>query len=176
VPAFGKAALFGKIPSHGDFVRVRAAEEPARSFVLWLEEGSETARRVAAPAGPEPVRFLFRRPPAARALAGVMAGSADKVGRSFPLAVFAPVEGPDLEGSFPALALAAEPFLDAAAALLAQAGGLAPAELAARLEGLPCPAAADVAAADERARGAAQERAAEILSRALGEVPAAEQA
>ena len=44
MPTFAPAGLYGKIPSHGDFVRLRAADEPARSLVRWLEEGSEAAK------------------------------------------------------------------------------------------------------------------------------------
>lgn len=167
---FSHAGLYGKIPAEADFVRLRAADGPARALVLWLEEGSEAAKRVGAPCGSEPIRFLFRPAGVARALAGVLVGSGDKVGRTFPLALFAQVEGPDLASTFPALPRAAAGFLDAAAALAREAAGLPAAELSARLEGLPMPGVADVAAgaAEQRAL-AATESGRDLMARLFGE-------
>jgi type VI secretion system protein ImpM len=170
VATFSHAGLYGKIPAQPDFVRLRAADGPARPLVLWLEEGSEAAKRAGAPCGSEPVRFLFRPAGAARALAGVLVGSGDKVGRSFPLALFAQVESPDLAASFPALPLAAAGFLDAAAALAREAAGLSAGELSARLESLPLPGAHDLAAGAAEARSrAALESARDLLARLFGE-------
>ena len=170
MPTFAPAGLYGKIPSHGDFVRLRAADEPARSLVRWLEEGSEAAKRGGAGASGEPVRFVFRPPGAALSLLGVVAGSVDRVGRSFPLAVFAPVGGSELTATFPALASAAQPFLEASAALMAEAAHLAPSDLAARVEALPCLEPADLAVADADARrGASRESGRELLARLLGD-------
>jgi len=170
VATFSRAGLYGKIPSQADFVRLRAADGPALALVLWLEEGSEAAKRAGAPCGSEPVRFLFRPPGAARALAGVLVGSGDKVGRAFPLALFTQVEGSDLASTFPALPRAAAGFLDAAAALAREAAGLPAAELSARVEGLPLPGAADVAAGAEEQRAlAAGESGRDLLARLFGE-------
>ncbi len=134
---FSAPGLFGKIPSHGDFVRIHAADAAARALALWLEEGSEAARRASAPAGGEPARFLFSPPGAATALVGVLAGSADRVGRQFPLAVFASAEGRGLAGVFPLVPTGARSFLEGAAGLLAEAGRLSPQDLPARLQALP---------------------------------------
>jgi type VI secretion system protein ImpM len=167
---FSRAGLYGKIPAQADFVRLRAADDVARALVLWLEEGSEAAKRAGAPCGAEPVRFLFRSAGGARALAGVVVGSGDKVGRTFPLALFAQVEGPDLAPAFPGIPRAATGFLDAAAALASEAARLPAAELAARLDGLPLPGPADLAAAaaEERALAAA-ESGHDFMTRLFGE-------
>lgn len=168
--AFGTPGLFGKIPAAGDFVRVRSTDPTSLALARWLEDGSELAARAGATLGPSPVRFLFRPPGGARALLGVVAGSSDKVGRRFPLAVFAPVDGPELAKGFQALPAAARTFLDGAAALVAEAAGLAAADLAARLPSLPLPEPADlsreVARAEEVARASSAQ---ELLGRLFGD-------
>jgi type VI secretion system protein ImpM len=172
VAAFTAPGLYGKIPAQADFVRVRAADPVARPFVLWLEEGSEAAKRAGGPAGAEPVRFLFRPAGAPSALVGVAAASVDKVGRSFPLAIFSRVEGPELAALFPVVPRAAAGFLEGAAALAAEAARLSGQELAAALERLPLPGAAELdgAAADARVSGAA-ESARAVLGRLFGDAP-----
>lgn len=173
--SLGAPGLYGKIPAHGDFVRLRAAEGAARPFVLWLEEASEAAKRAGAPCGPAPVRVLFQAPGAARALLGVLAGSEDRVGRRFPLAIFAQAEGPDLAAALPALAVAAEGFLREAAALAREAAGLPAAEVLARAERLALPGPAEIAARATAARArAAGTGARELMARLFGD-PAAGQ-
>jgi len=161
--ATGPAGIFGKIPAQGDFLRVNAGE--ALALARWLEEGSEAAYRAGARLGPEPVRFLHRE--GGRAMLGVLAGSADKVGRAFPLAVFAPLEPAALEQA-PLLPVAARGLFAAAEALLADAARLAPADLAARLRALPPVSGDDLAAAGAWATGALREGAAPLLARLGG--------
>ena len=173
--AFAPAALFGKIPAHADFVRVRAPDPVSRSLVLWLEEGSEAAKRTGAPAALEPARFLFWPVASARALLGVLAGSVDRVGRSFPLAVFAAAEGQRVAPAFAALPETGGAFLDAATDLIVDAARLAPADLAGRVDRLPSPGDGALDEADARARAAAgRESGREMLARLFGD-PAAGQ-
>ena len=134
---FSVPGLFGKMPARADFVRVRAGDPAARALVLWLEEGSEAAKRSGAPLGADPIRLLLSMPGTARVLLGVLAGSADQVGRRFPLAVFASAEGRDLAATFPLVPSGARAFLDAAAKLVAEAGQLTAQDLPARLDALP---------------------------------------
>jgi type VI secretion system protein ImpM len=170
VATFSAAGVYGKIPDQADFVRVRAADAVARPLALWLEEGSEDARRAGAPTRSEPVRFLFRPSGEARALVGVLAASVDRVGRSFPLALFSQVGGPDLASAFPALPRAAAAFLEAAATLVREAARLTARELAASLERLPLPTAADVAAGAAEAHAlAAAESGRAMLARLFGD-------
>ncbi len=161
--ATGPAGAFGKIPAQGDFLRVSAGEGLA--LARWLEEGSEAAYRAGARLGAEPVRFLHRE--GRRAMLGVLAGSADKVGRAFPLAVFAPLEPAALEQA-PLLHVASRAFFAAAEALLADAARLAPADVPARLRALPAVSADDLAAASAWATGALREGAAPLLARLGG--------
>jgi type VI secretion system protein ImpM len=169
VASFTAPGLYGKLPAQADFVRLQAADAVARPFVLWLEEASETARRSGIQVDAEPVRFLFRPAGASRALVGVMAWSSDRVGRNFPLALFSQVAGSDLGAVFPAVPQAASAFLGAAAALAREAATLSAADLSARVEALPLPGPAELAAAStalaERAR---DERGRDFLSRLFG--------
>lgn len=166
---FPAAGLFGKIPAHGDFVRVRAADAVARALVLWLEEGSEAAKRSGPPGGSEPVRFLFRPPGAAHALVGLLVASADKVGRRFPLALFAEVHGAELASTFPILPRVVAVFLDAATSLAAEASTLAAPEIAARVQRLPLPGPTEIAAATAEARVRATESGRDLLARLFGD-------
>lgn len=136
MPALGPLALFGKVPAQGDFVRVRAGDPVAQGLARWLEEASEVAGRAGVAAG-GPIRFLLRPLGGPRALLGALAPSQDRVGRRFPLAIFAPLADPDLASAWPALPAAARPFLDGVCALLAEAAALGPADLADRLGALP---------------------------------------
>jgi type VI secretion system protein ImpM len=150
----GAPGLFGKLPGQGDFVRVRAGEPAAQELARWLEEASEAAGRAGVTGG-GPVRFLLRPGGGPRALIGALAPSQDRVGRRFPLAVFAPVEDPALGAAWPALPAAARPFLDAACGLLAESPGLAAADLPARLAALPPPGPLPAAQAGAQAEAQA---------------------
>jgi type VI secretion system protein ImpM len=168
--AFGRPGLFGKIPAHGDFVRLRAAAPLPRELVLWLEEGSEAAKRERSPCDQVPVRFLFRPAGSTQALVGAMSGSVDKVGRSFPLAIFAAVEGSDLASRFPAMPSSAAAFLAASEVLLAGAPRLSPAELATAAERLPAPGDGALLEADRALRErAGRELGRDFLARVFGE-------
>lgn len=171
---FGAPGLFGKLPSAGDFVRLRAGDAAGSALARWLEEGTEAAAHGGARLGAAPVRFLFRPAGGTRGLLGVLAGSGDRVGRRFPLALFVPVEGLTLAAAFPALPAAARPFLEGCEALLAEAGALSISDLSARLP--PPPAAGDLAReVTSGPRAAAAAPAHEVLNRLFGD-RAAEQA
>ncbi len=161
--AFSAPGLIGKLPKHGDFIRVRAAEPVARSFEQWLEEGYEAARLGGPIVGPEPVRFLLKPNGIPSVLLGVLTASADKVGRRFPLAVFTQTSAAALCATYPVVPAAARAFLDAATALLAEASRLAPAEIPALLDSLPLPTGESF----ERELAAARGRAGRDLGRDL---------
>jgi type VI secretion system protein ImpM len=168
----GEPGYFGKIPAQADFARLRAAGGPAHGLVLWLEQASEAAGRQALPGAAEPVRFSFRPPAEARALVGALADSTDKVGRRFPLTIFAP--GPGDAGQFPGQPGAARPFFEGAEALLGEAAGLAADALSARVSQLPCPSEAALAESRVLRDQAAAERGEEMLAALFGD-PAAGQ-
>lgn len=170
--ASASVGLFGKLPTHGDFFRLNVADAAAQLLVAWLQESIEPVYRARLPLPKAPVRFVFRAPPADAALVGVMIASVDKVGRSFPLCAFAAVPARALASGYPALAPAYRPFLDAAQALLEGAAPLDGAALGARAGDLPVPADGELAAVAEAARrGAASERASELVRRLFGDLP-----
>jgi type VI secretion system protein ImpM len=148
-------------------VRGGVGDPLAQKLSTWLAEGVEANHRARTELGPAPVTFLYREAGSPRALLGVLRGSRDKVGRAFPLAVFAPAAGPEVEQDFPSVGFVWRAFLDAAAAALA-ADVVSPAELAARVAALPLPGAAELASV-EAARARAAGAPASGLLAALGE-------
>lgn len=166
----GAIGWFGKLPAQGDFLRGGMADPLVQRFATWLEEASEACSRAGA-RPPSGVRFAWRMAGEPRLLVGVLRDSVDKVGRVFPLAVFAPAfvglptEFPDVPAAFGGFLRAAEEFLEGAVFL--DAGSFA-----ARAQALPLPGTAEVAAAAERGRSAAGDPAAPVLARLFGD-PAA---
>jgi type VI secretion system protein ImpM len=148
---------------------VNAAEPVALSLVRWLEDGNEALHRAGVRLHPEPLGFVFRLADGDRALVGAIAPGEDKVGRSFPLAAFAPASARELARDFPLVPALYRPFLDGARALLAQAPDLTAAQIAERLSLLPLPGPSDATAGEAWSREAAGERAAALLLRLFGE-------
>lgn len=137
--------LLGKAPCHGDFLRLNAADALGQAFHRWLEDGMTHVRQGGGSL-PAPVYFHFAPRGAGRALWGALAPSTDAVGRAFPLAVFAHAPASEA-AAWPGLPLVARPFLEAAAAVLREAGGLRTDALGARVQALQLPAAAELAQA-----------------------------
>jgi type VI secretion system protein ImpM len=160
--------FFGKIPAHGDFVRGNVADPLAQRFTRWLEEGSEACHRTRAQVPRRPVRFAFRAAGDARVLVGALRGSQDRVGRQFPLAAFAAIDGRLAGSAFPAVPLACAGFLSALSEGIA-GDPASPAALADRLAAVRPPAADDEGRADEALRTAAARTCGEFLSPLLGD-------
>lgn len=165
--ANGPAGFFGKIPSHGDFVRGNVGDPLVQRLVAWLEEAGEACIRSKAQLAREPIRFLFRAGGESRALVGVLRGSQDRVGRQFPVAVFLLASGPAVEAEFPSAPIVHRRFLDAACAAIAEDPASA-SVLAEKVAALPAPGPEDVKAGGEEARAHAS-RASEELLRLFGE-------
>jgi type VI secretion system protein ImpM len=171
--AHGPIGLFGKIPAQADFLRVNASDPAALALVRWLEEGNDALYRAGARLSAEPLGFLFPSFCGDRALVGAIGPGSDKVGRSFPLAVFVPAR--DLAGTFPLVPVLYRAFLDAARELLAAAAELAPPQIGERLSRLPLPGPSDAAAALTWAREAGGERARDLQQRLFTELPEGQQ-
>ncbi len=97
---FGGVSGFGKVPRMGDFVRMRAHEEPTATFEGWIQEAmayGENKRKDRWPAiysGGAIHAFVFRSPKKARQqnlLSGVFKPSQDAVGRRFPVVIGASI-------------------------------------------------------------------------------------
>jgi type VI secretion system protein ImpM len=88
------ASVFGKIPSHGDFVAQGTGSETGRAFERWLQMANERMFESKTTLPEAPLGFSYRAPKASSVLLGVMARSRDKVGRVFPLALFWELDDP----------------------------------------------------------------------------------
>ena len=95
-----KIGFFGKVPSHGDFVATSLSRGLQDFLQVWLQAGLQRVQQ----SFPVDWEERFRAMPAWRfviergqwgpaTLAGVVVPSLDRVGRSFPLVVVAPVPG-----------------------------------------------------------------------------------
>lgn len=115
--------FYGKLPSHGDFLRRRVSDPFVGVWDGWLQECLAASR---AELGERWLDIYLTSPAwrfacapgacGAKAVLGVMVPSVDRVGRYFPLTLVAelPVDASPLVGS----AMRAEPFFSAAEQLL----------------------------------------------------------
>jgi type VI secretion system protein ImpM len=131
--------LFGKIPAQGDFVRLNASTPAALAFDVFLQESLEALRRAGAELVPEPVRFSFFDAASKTGIYGLFAPSQDAVGRSYPLSVFAALQGEGVA----VVPFAAHAFFDTAGDLLAAGAVLSSVELCARARALYPPGLVD---------------------------------
>lgn len=131
--------IFGKLPTQGDFLRLDATGATSELLVSWLHEAIEPVHRAGLALPAAPVRFLLLAPGAGEAAVGTMIASRDKVGREFPLCLFAGVPAAALARQYPALPAAAAAFCAEAEALLGRAGELTLAALAEAARALPRP-------------------------------------
>jgi type VI secretion system ImpM family protein len=90
--------LFGKLPSHPDFVRMNAGSPLARALDTWMQEGL-SAMRAQMGSGWEaafdrasPVFFAFRSKDPSQALVGICRPGRDRGGRRYPFLVFAQIQ------------------------------------------------------------------------------------
>jgi type VI secretion system protein ImpM len=92
VPTAIEVGLYGKLPSHGDFLRRRVLDSFLAPWDEWLQAGIAASRESLGPGWPEmyltsPVwRFAVAANACGReAVGGLVAPSVDRVGRYFPL-------------------------------------------------------------------------------------------
>lgn len=134
---------YGKVPGHGDFVRSRADVDFVSAWDSWLQESFAASRAALGDAW----QGLYEAAPlwrfalgqgvcGARPMLGVMMPSQDRVGRTFPLTIFA-----RLTRAPAVAALDAEPLMTALedAALSMLADGVRQDSLRARLDQLDDP-------------------------------------
>lgn len=164
-----KAGVFGKIRAQGDFLRVNASGPAALALVRWMEDCNEALHRASTVLSAEPLRFVFPDSRGEQVLIGALAPGRDKVDRAFPLAVFTWSPAAALGAKFPLVPAIYRGFLDAAATLVSEAPGLAPAVLTQRLRLLPLPDPADTASAEEWSQRAGAEKSVAALQRLFGE-------
>ncbi len=135
------ALAFGKIPTHGDFVRLGARRAIVDLLDQWLQEGVAEWKRqfTQNEESPAPVRLVFAHPQSDEVLVGSVVMSADRVGRRYPFLVARGLDKSDLNpvdiGSWPE---AWKPFFEAADDLTRTAtSGMTVEEVEAELAWLP---------------------------------------
>jgi type VI secretion system protein ImpM len=168
-PPARPVALFGKIPARPDFVRENMVDPGARELDAWLVRATEDLHAARAELPPRLLRFAFFAPGAQRLMVGALAPSRDEVGREFPVAVFAGLDGAAASRQLAAIPGASRPLLDAADALLREVPALQPEEIRRRLAEMTSAAGGSLEAAATAAAGnLGADRAAEFVQRAFG--------
>jgi type VI secretion system ImpM family protein len=87
--------MFGKVPSHPDFVRLNAGGTLARSLDQWMQDGLSQMRTRVGKAWElafdraQPLFFLYRDKDPSEALVGVCCPGRDRTGRRYPFSIFA---------------------------------------------------------------------------------------
>lgn len=119
-----QVGVYGKLPCNGDFLRRRVPQDFLDWWDGWLQAGVQASREelgaswldcfLTSPAW----RFYFDADPGARACAGLLVPSVDRVGRYFPLTLMWFPRGGRTVFS---LARQAAPWFDAAERLVVQA-------------------------------------------------------
>ncbi len=95
-----RIGFFGKVPSHGDFISDGLERELIGTFDGWMRSGMHAGADMFTSRWPEifssspPIRFIIERGIWGNcAYVGVLAPSADRVGRKYPLAIIAQLNG-----------------------------------------------------------------------------------
>ena len=146
-PGSYQAGFVGKVPAQADFLKVQTGAPAAQALHRWLEDSNETLSRGAHKLPSQPLSFALAAPDST--LVGVLAPGRDKVGRTFPTAVFVAGGG---RAELPFIPETFAPFLRAATGLLESVETLDAAEVGRRVIALPLPIDADAARAREDAR------------------------
>lgn len=90
-----RIGLFGKLPSHPDFISVNAGGPLPRALDSWMQEGLAQVRQTVGNGweaqfdAAAPLFFAFRNGNASEALVGVCRPGCDRGGRRYPFSVFA---------------------------------------------------------------------------------------
>lgn len=141
--------VYGKLPTQGDFVRLNAADAAAQSLDLWAQENLDALQRAGIELPTTPVYFLYHRlDPTQPVTVGAMCRSQDRVGRVYPMMVFARVEPAWIAPRFPGVFVGYGLFLRAAARILADLGRADAQLLGAWVKQLRSPAPQELQAAD----------------------------
>lgn len=136
--------LFGKVPTHGDFVARGTGSRTGRSFERWAQMANDRAAEAGKPLPRGPIGFVYRDDAHESLLVGSLVASVDSVGRTFPLAAFCELE---IEGLvFAALPGAMAPVVEQLAELCRAGSRHGPAEIFKELEAIVVPGADELGA------------------------------
>lgn len=146
-PSANSVGIYGKIPAQGDFVRINASSPCAMALDTWVQEGLEALSRAGSSLSEDPTYFVFKAHGQNDCAVGVMAPSSDRVGRKYPLVVFAEVNASALAALFPAIPVAFARFFAEGANIVQAAAQWDPARLPEQAQALNAHAVLDVDAA-----------------------------
>jgi type VI secretion system ImpM family protein len=80
--------MFGKMPSFGDFVSMGSGSPLHRTFERWLEDSNDVLATRRQELSKNPLGLMIRGEDSSDLLVGILVGSCDSVGRTFPLGLF----------------------------------------------------------------------------------------
>lgn len=141
--------FLGKIPACGDFVRQHIGSKISSELDRWLSASSQNLYHGKHDLGPDCLRFVFSAAGCEDVAIGSLIKSLDRVGRSYPLAVFTSLSSGDAMLQLAALPAVYEPFFVAAEATLREAADLELDALRDRVASLRAPDASTQLAAAE---------------------------
>jgi type VI secretion system protein ImpM len=164
--------FLGKVPACGDFVRQHIGNKVSSELERWLSACTQNLYHGKHDLGPASLRFVFSAAGCEDVAVGSLIKSQDRVGRSYPLAIFTSLSASAAMLQPAALPGAYEMFCSRAEQVLTEASDLPLETLRERVTSLQAPTAADM----ERAALAASERlastdAAAAIHGALGGQP-----
>lgn len=114
------SGCLGKLPLHGDFIRLNAASREVQDLDTWIQEGiyqayEELGSRWDSTFDAAPTsRFIFCHPRTKRIVAGLFKPSVDKAGRRYPFLVYTLIEADGLGNDVGYLPWAMDAFLQRA--------------------------------------------------------------
>ncbi|MFT3925126.1 MAG: type VI secretion system-associated protein TagF [Myxococcales bacterium] len=152
MPAALTPALFGKLPSTLDFVRVNHTSEVGVSYDQWTERCLQELARTGASWPNLPLRFVLPGSSGAQALVGVVLPSRDRAGRKFPVTLYAVVPSTSITPSLTSLPRGWSSFFEQAEQALADSFTLRGEELLARVASVAIPGRDQLEAAQREER------------------------
>jgi type VI secretion system protein ImpM len=132
----GPIGVYGKVASQADFLRANAGQFSRAGLDRWFQEGIEILHKEGTKLPQERTAFLLVPDNGSGVFIGAFMPSADAVGRSFPLIVFAEVAVARDVDHLAGMSRVYSEFFEAAGAVAEVSGNLAGAELGARAQEL----------------------------------------
>ena len=108
-------AMFGKLPTAADFIRLGALSTPMRTFETWFHEAYTQLRSAGTPSLPARCDVLFPLPEHGLLIVAVAMPSQDRIGRTFPMVVATAIPNAALPQSQAQRLVATARFCQAAA-------------------------------------------------------------
>jgi type VI secretion system protein ImpM len=141
--------FIGKIPACGDFVRQHIGSKISSELDRWLSASSQNLYHGKHELGADCIRFVFSAAGCEDVAVGSLIKSLDRVGRSYPLAIFTSLPSGDAMLQVAALPAAYEAFFAEAESTLRDAAELPLDDLRDRVASLCAPTPAQQLAASE---------------------------